>query len=86
MRTRRLDREEEATLVEHLEELRGRIMVTLAAVGVASAVAFVFHGAILDLLDHVSMPSPARAEAPVFGCHLFDPSAPCAAGSLPCKS
>jgi sec-independent protein translocase protein TatC len=50
MRTRRLDREEDATLVEHLEELRGRIMVALAAVGVASAVAFVFHGAILDLL------------------------------------
>jgi len=50
MRTRRLDREEEATLVEHLEELRGRIMVGLAAVALATAVAFVFHGAILDLL------------------------------------
>ncbi len=50
MRTHRLDREEEATLVEHLEELRRRIMVALAAVGVATAVAFVFHNAILDLL------------------------------------
>lgn len=50
MRTRRLDREDEATLVEHLEELRGRIMVALAAVGVATAVAFVFHNTILDLL------------------------------------
>ncbi|HKC77860.1 MAG TPA: twin-arginine translocase subunit TatC, partial [Gaiellaceae bacterium] len=56
MRTRRLDREEEATLVEHLEELRGRIMVALAAVAVATAVAFVFHGTILDLL---ARPLPA---------------------------
>jgi sec-independent protein translocase protein TatC len=50
MRTRRLSREEEATLVEHLEELRGRIMFALAAVATGSAVAFVFHGRILDLL------------------------------------
>jgi sec-independent protein translocase protein TatC len=50
MRTRRLDREEEATLVEHLEELRGRIMIALAVVGVATAVAFVFHDRVLDWL------------------------------------
>jgi sec-independent protein translocase protein TatC len=50
MRPRRLDREEEATLVEHLDELRGRLMVALAAVGVATAVAFAFHNTILDLL------------------------------------
>jgi sec-independent protein translocase protein TatC len=50
MRTRRLPREEETTLVEHLEELRGRIMVALAAVGVATAVAFVFHDRVLDWL------------------------------------
>jgi sec-independent protein translocase protein TatC len=50
MRTRRLPREEEATLVEHLEELRGRIMVALAAVGVATAAAFVFHDRVLDWL------------------------------------
>jgi sec-independent protein translocase protein TatC len=50
MRTRRLDRDDEATLVEHLEELRQRILVALAAVAVATAVAFVFHGRILDLL------------------------------------
>ena len=48
MRTHRLAREEEATLVEHLDELRGRIMVALAAVAVATAVAFVFHGTLLD--------------------------------------
>jgi sec-independent protein translocase protein TatC len=50
MRPRRLPREEEALLVEHLEELRGRIMIALAAVAVGTAAAFVFHGAILDLL------------------------------------
>ena len=36
MRTRRLAHEEEASLVEHLEELRGRIMIVLAAVAVAA--------------------------------------------------
>jgi len=50
MRTRRLDREEEATLVEHLDELRARLMVAIAAVAVGTAVAFAFHGRILDLL------------------------------------
>jgi sec-independent protein translocase protein TatC len=50
MRPRRLPREEEATLVEHLDELRGRIMVALAAIAVATAVAFVFHNRILDWL------------------------------------
>ncbi|MFL5959125.1 MAG: twin-arginine translocase subunit TatC [Gaiellaceae bacterium] len=50
MRTRRLPREEEATLVEHLEELRGRIMLALAAVAVASAVAFLFHDGLLEWL------------------------------------
>jgi sec-independent protein translocase protein TatC len=51
MRTRRFPREEEATLVEHLDELRGRILVSLAAVAVATAVAFVFHDSILDWLS-----------------------------------
>jgi sec-independent protein translocase protein TatC len=50
MRTRRLAHEEEASLVEHLDELRGRIMLALGAVAVGTAVAFAFHGAILDLL------------------------------------
>ena len=50
MRTRRLDREDDATLVEHLEELRQRIIVALAAVAVGTAVAFVFHDKVLDLL------------------------------------
>jgi len=50
MRPHRLPREEEATLVEHLDELRGRILVSLAAVAVATAVAFGFHNRILDWL------------------------------------
>jgi sec-independent protein translocase protein TatC len=65
MRTRRLAREEEATLVEHLEELRGRLMVALAAVAVATAVAFVFHGTILDLLAR-PLP-PAHRHVTAFG-------------------
>ena len=50
MRTHRLPREDEATLVEHLDELRQRILFALAAVAVATAVAFVFHGRVLDWL------------------------------------
>ena len=40
MRTRRLPREEEATLVEHVEELRQRLIVTVATAAVTSAAAF----------------------------------------------
>ena len=65
MRTRRLPREDEATLVEHLEELRERILVALAAVAVASAVAFVFHDRILDLLAR-PLP-PAHRHVAAFG-------------------
>jgi sec-independent protein translocase protein TatC len=50
MRTRRIAHDEEASLVEHLDELRGRIMLALGAVAVGTAVAFAFHNAILDLL------------------------------------
>ena len=47
---RRLRHGEEATLVEHLEELRGRILLSLLAVAVAFAVAFAFSDQILDWL------------------------------------
>jgi sec-independent protein translocase protein TatC len=56
MLTRRLPRGEEATLVEHLDELRGRIFVALGVVAAASAAAFVVHGRILDWL---ARPLPA---------------------------
>jgi sec-independent protein translocase protein TatC len=65
MRTRRLDRDEEATLVEHLEELRGRIMIALAAVAVGTAVSFAFHDRILDLLAR-PLP-PAHRHVVAFG-------------------
>jgi sec-independent protein translocase protein TatC len=50
MRTRRLARDGDAPLVEHLEELRQRIIVTMATIAVTSTAAFVFHDRILDLL------------------------------------
>jgi len=65
MPPRRLPREEEATLVEHLEELRGRILVSLAAVAVATAVAFAFHDHILEWLAR-PLP-PAHRHLAAFG-------------------
>jgi sec-independent protein translocase protein TatC len=52
----RLQHDEGATLVEHLEELRWRIIVVLCALALTTIVAFVFHGHILDWLNH---PLPA---------------------------
>jgi sec-independent protein translocase protein TatC len=49
---RRLGHGEEATLIEHLEELRVRIFVMLGALVLTTIVAFVFHGHILDWLNH----------------------------------
>ena len=48
---RRLSHGEEATLVEHLDELRTRIFVSLGALAVAFAVAFVFHRHLLHWLN-----------------------------------
>jgi sec-independent protein translocase protein TatC len=56
MLKRRLGHEEEATLVEHLDELRSRVLTSLGAVAVTTGVAFAFHGRILDLL---ARPLPA---------------------------
>jgi sec-independent protein translocase protein TatC len=47
---RRLAYGEEATLVEHLEELRWRIFIVLGALVLGTIVAFAFHGTILDWL------------------------------------
>ena len=49
---RRLGYGEEATLVEHLDELRTRILISLGAVVVLFGIAFAFHGHILDFLNH----------------------------------
>jgi sec-independent protein translocase protein TatC len=48
---RRLRPGEEATLVEHLDELRARIFVALGALVVGFVVAFIFHHSILDWMN-----------------------------------
>jgi sec-independent protein translocase protein TatC len=48
---RRLGHGEEATLVEHLDELRARLFVIIGTLVVATIVAFVFHGRLLDWLN-----------------------------------
>jgi len=53
---RRLGHAEEATLGEHLEELRGRLIVTLGAIALGTVVAFVFHDHVLNWLNR---PLPA---------------------------
>src|SRR3954471_9618217 len=58
----RLEQGTEATFVEHLEELRWRIIVMLCALTLATIVAFTFHGQILDLLNQ---PLPADRRRPV---------------------
>lgn len=58
---RRLGYGEEATLVEHLEELRRRIFVILGALVLTTIVAFAFHTHILDWLNH---PLPAARRHP----------------------
>jgi sec-independent protein translocase protein TatC len=59
---RRLQYGEEATLVEHLEELRQRIFVCLGVLGVTFIVAFVFHRHILALMNK---PLPQAVGKPV---------------------
>ena len=48
---RRLGHTEEATLVEHLDELRSRIILSLGAVIVTTSVAYVFHPRIVHWLE-----------------------------------
>jgi sec-independent protein translocase protein TatC len=59
---RRLRHGEEATLVEHLDELRTRIFVALGALVVGSIVAFIFHHSILDWMN---APLPDERGKPV---------------------
>jgi sec-independent protein translocase protein TatC len=47
---RRLGHAEEATLVEHLGELRARLLISLLALTVGFAVAFAFHGTLIEWL------------------------------------
>jgi sec-independent protein translocase protein TatC len=59
---RRLNHGEEATLVEHLDELRMRIFVCLGALLIGFAIAFVFRG---HLLHWLNAPLPGREKKPI---------------------
>ena len=59
---RRLRHGEEATLVEHLGELRTRLIICLIAVVAPFAVVYVFHG---HLLEWLNRPLPADKRPPV---------------------
>src|SRR5581483_40846 len=54
---RRLRHGEEATLVEHLDELRSRIILSLLALAVCAVVAFVFQH---DILQWLNRPLPPK--------------------------
>jgi sec-independent protein translocase protein TatC len=56
---RRLGHGEEATLGEHLEELRQRLFVILGSIVIATIVAFIFHTRLLDWLNR-PLPSGHR--------------------------
>ena len=59
---RRLQHGEPAELVDHLDELRGRLMIAGLAVIVASGVAFAFHEQLIELLNR---PLPEGRRRPV---------------------
>jgi sec-independent protein translocase protein TatC len=61
---RRLGHAEEATLGEHLDELRSRIIVSLSALIVGTVVSFVFRGHVLDWLNR---PLPPRIKPVTLG-------------------
>ena len=58
---RRLRHGEEATLVEHLGELRSRLIIALVAIAIAFVVTYAFHRHILDWLNQ---PLPERYRRP----------------------
>jgi sec-independent protein translocase protein TatC len=59
---RRLRHGEEATLVEHLGELRARLFIAISALAVGFIVAYAFHGRLLEWLNR---PLPDRLDKPV---------------------
>jgi sec-independent protein translocase protein TatC len=62
---RRLDHGEEATLVEHLGELRSRVVISLIALAVAFAVTYAFHERLIRWLE-LALP-PERRHLITFG-------------------
>jgi sec-independent protein translocase protein TatC len=61
---RRLGHDETAGLVEHLGELRARLIVMLAALAAGFAVGYAFHH---QLIDWLNQPLPAGREPATFG-------------------
>jgi sec-independent protein translocase protein TatC len=59
---RRLRHGEEATLVEHLGELRARLFIAIGALAVGFVIAYTFHGRLLEWLNR---PLPDRLDKPV---------------------
>lgn len=57
---RRLTHGEEATLAEHLDELRGRLFVVVGALAVATVVAYAFHTRLLTWLEQPLPPGHRR--------------------------
>ncbi len=60
---RRLGHAEEATLAEHLDELRGRLFVMLGAIAVGTIVAYAFHGHVLNWLNQPLPPGHRKLAA-----------------------
>ena len=61
---RRLGHGEEATLVEHLGELRARLLIALLALAVGFGFAFAFHG---TLIEWLTRPLPDDKQLVTFG-------------------
>ena len=61
---RRLGHGEEATLVEHLGELRARLLIALLALAAGFALAFAFHG---TLIEWLTRPLPDDKQLVTFG-------------------
>jgi sec-independent protein translocase protein TatC len=61
---RRLRHGEEASLVEHLGELRARLLIALGSIGLAFVVTFVFHE---QLIEWLTRPLPADKELVTLG-------------------
>ncbi len=60
MRVRRITHGEEASLVEHVEELRQRVFIAIGAIAVGTLAAFLVHDRILDLLTRPLPPAHRR--------------------------
>ena len=61
---RRLQHSEEATLVEHLDELRSRLIISLVAIVPAFALTFVFHE---EIMEWLTVPLPNDRQLVTFG-------------------